>query len=388
MFTLMNKDVPLLDFIIEGTGSMEYCKPIKEYVTLPSWFGDINEWVTNRSVAKHRKHIQDILDQCNGKTPSGFIMLTHCLSLNDTLWVKPSEEDLVWDKVSLYKNNFNDIISKLSFDGSGLCGIQMSTTSPELTTDGVFDKCWVRDANGIYLMKVGSSGASNAGLEPYNEVLASAIFEVLCTDSTVYTLSKYRSHTVSKCELFTSEKYGFKSMSVYGLKSTSLPDVLRTVDRYCDVDKLRCLLIGDSVTVNPDRHLGNIGFKIDNETFDIIDMAPAFDFNRALFPYADWCEGLDDLDKWIKLHGPIIGPDYYSVAEDLMTPAIRAKLINLKDLELDIETDSKFSKERLGVINKFKNIQIDRLLGHRVQFSFTEYNALNLLYKAGNAADV
>lgn len=54
-----------------------------------------------------------------------------------------------------------------------------------------------------------------------------------------------------------------------------------------------------------------------------------------------------------------------------MTPAIRSVLINLKDLKLTIAADDTFDGERVEIINAFKNIQIDRLLGNRKQFDFT-----------------
>ena len=61
------------------------------------------------------------------------------------------------------------------FEGLGLYGVQMSSTSPELTTDGSFRKCWKKEDGVIYLYKRGISGAYNAGLEPYCEALASEI---------------------------------------------------------------------------------------------------------------------------------------------------------------------------------------------------------------------
>ena len=216
MYTLMNKDRKLLDFKIQGTGNMEYCDPVKQYEAFPFWINDINQWLTNRGAAKHRQHINDILEKCGGKTPSGFIRLTHCMSLNDTLWVKNDREHLKWADVSLYTRPFNEIISKLSFDGNGLYGEQMSTTSPELTTEGSFDKCWVREGETVILMKAGSAGADNAGMEPYSEVLASAVYESLC-NGVKYTLGRYRGKTVSRCELFTDEAWGFKPASVCGL---------------------------------------------------------------------------------------------------------------------------------------------------------------------------
>ncbi len=172
-YTLINKETPLCDFIIEGEGELELCKIVKEYKNLPFWCEDIDSWAANRSSAKHRTHVNRILEMCCGKTKSGFIALTHCLSLTDTLWVKSSNENVSWQDVNLYENNFDEVISKLSFDGNGLFGIQMSTTSPELTTDGAYDKCWLNENDGIHLIKTGSEGARNTGLEPYGEVLAS-----------------------------------------------------------------------------------------------------------------------------------------------------------------------------------------------------------------------
>ena len=276
MYTLMNKDRKLLDFKIQGTGNMEYCDPVKQYEAFPFWINDINQWLTNRGAAKHRQHINDILEKCGGKTPSGFIRLTHCLSLNDTLWVKNDREHLKWADVSLYTRPFNEIISKLSFDGNGLYGEQMSTTSPELTTEGSFDKCWVREGETVILMKAGSAGADNAGMEPYSEVLASAVYESLC-NGVKYTLGRYRGKTVSRCELFTDEAWGFKPASVCGMSGTPLPLLLKEYAKYGDEDLFRRMIAADAVTVNPDRHYGNFGFLICNDTFEKIKMAPSME---------------------------------------------------------------------------------------------------------------
>lgn len=94
IYTLMNKDVPLCDFEIVGEGELEVCNMLKQHNPMPEWTEQISGWVGARSAAKHRVHINKILDLCGGKTKSGFIALTHCLSLTDTLWVK-SEAELV-----------------------------------------------------------------------------------------------------------------------------------------------------------------------------------------------------------------------------------------------------------------------------------------------------
>lgn len=391
MYSLMNKDVKLLDFVIKGEGVLEECCIVKEYEKIPSWIVTVTEWVSNRSAAKHREHIYRLLQSMGGSTLSGFIQLTHCLSINDTLWVKSGEEDIKWENVSLYRNNFDDVISRLSFDGNGLCGKQLSTTSPELTTDGAFDKCWIRDKSGIYLIKAGTTGASNAGREPYSEVLASQVYSKLCLNNVIYYLRKYRGTIVSQCGIFTNEDYGYKPASIYNLMGKTIKQLLDEFDKFESADLFRQMVIADAITINQDRHFGNFGFLINNDTFERTTMAPVFDFNLAMFPYADWYEGFPDMDKWIKQRGPQIGFDYYTTAQALMTPSIRSELINLKDLTLYINTDSKFDDNRLAIVNEFKNIQIDRLLGNRRQFDFIRYKpevtGLNKLLNAANIVD-
>ncbi len=367
----MNKDRKVLDFDISGTGDMERAVSIQQYDSLPAWMPGINTWVANRSAAKHRRHIQKILEQWNGSTKTGFIKLTHCLSLNDTLWVKSDTENITWDQISLYKNPFDEIISKLSFDGNGLYGQLISTTSPELTTDGTYDKCWIRDEAGrIRLMKAGDTGASNLGREPYSEVMASPVYEALC-DGISYELIHYRGRTASCCNLFTDENHGFKSAAALGFSGMQLPELLELYSRYGGEDVFRGMIVADAVTANNDRHYGNFGFLINNDSYEITASAPVFDYNLAFFPQADWYEGFQNMDAWLDTRRPVLGRTYYSSAEAVMTPAIRSVLINLKDLNLTIAADDTFDGERVGIINAFKNIQIDRLLGNRKQFDFT-----------------
>ena len=53
-YTLINKETPLCDFIIEGEGELELCRIVKEYAPLPFWCVPLSTWVDNRSSAKHR----------------------------------------------------------------------------------------------------------------------------------------------------------------------------------------------------------------------------------------------------------------------------------------------------------------------------------------------
>ena len=119
---------------------------------------------------------------CGCYNLDGFIRVTHALSLNDTFWIKPINSSLEWKNVSLYENQFDETIAKIAFEG-GLYGKEFTTTSPEFGTSGSFAKCWVKEDDGIYLLKRGSEGARNAGLEPYSEMYSSQIAKIICRDA-------------------------------------------------------------------------------------------------------------------------------------------------------------------------------------------------------------
>lgn len=144
---------------------------------------EINKWLEDRKAFKHNHHLKQLMIDCGCETTEGFIKTTHAASINDTFWVKKSGEEVTWNDISFYSNDFDKTISKLAFEGLGLYGIQLSSISPELTTDGSFRKCWRKEGGEIYLYKRGISGAFNAGLEPYCEALASEIIRKADSES-------------------------------------------------------------------------------------------------------------------------------------------------------------------------------------------------------------
>lgn len=102
--------------------------------------------------------------------------MTHALPLNDTFWVREEGAALTWDEVSLYRNEFNQLISKASFDGT-VSEADVSSTSPEFGTDGYYAKCWLREGERIELVK---SGSALYQIEPLSEYLAGQLAERVC----------------------------------------------------------------------------------------------------------------------------------------------------------------------------------------------------------------
>ncbi|MBQ9283323.1 MAG: hypothetical protein IJ207_14185 [Treponema sp.] len=399
LYTLINKETPLCDFVIEGEGELELCKIVNEYKSLPFWCADIDSWVANRSSAKHRSHVNKILEMCGGKTKSGFIALTHCLSLTDTLWVKSDRENVTWREVNLYENNFDEVISKLSFDaqaaecgdlnnflsckrceaayGNGLFGIQMSTTSPELTTDGAYDKCWLNEKDGIHLIKTGSEGARNTGLEPYGEVLASQVFEKIC-NSIKYSLRRFDGRVVSDCKLFTSQDFGYRPIALFYKDKLTLPKLLEIYREFNCEDAFRRMVVADCITLNSDRHFGNFGFLVNNETFERTVLNPCFDLNMAFVPFAE--EGFDfgkspdgrelDFDEYLSKRPPVIGSDYVAPARAILTSEIKKCVEEIRETPLTVQCDNRFSEKRLSQMNMIKNVQCEKILGFDAKWEF------------------
>lgn len=378
-YALINKETPLCDFIIEGEGELELCKIVKIYAPLPLWCENIDSWVADRSSAKHRSHVNKILELCGGKTKSGFITLTHCLSLTDTLWVKSECENVSWKDVNLYDNRFDEDVSKFAFNGHDVANLQKIRIFPELTTDGAYDKCWLNEKEGIHLIKTGSSGARNAGLEPYGEVLASQVFEKLCK-SVKYDLKKYDGRVVSDCKIFTSQEYGYKPVSLFlknGVKY-GLPETLEIYREFNCEDEFRRMVVADCITLNSDRHFGNFGFLVNNETFERTAMNPCFDFNMAFVPLAE--DGFDfgvradgskpDFDEYLSKRGSVIDSDYVAPARAILTPEIKKCVEEIRETPLSVQCDDKFTEKRLSQMNMIKNVQCERILDFDSKWEF------------------
>lgn len=261
----------------------------------------------------------------------------------------------------MYKNKFNTTIAKIAFDG-GMYGENFYSTSPEFTTGGAFAKCWVRENNKIKLLKKGSSGAMNAGLEPYSEYYAAQILEALGIRHVKYNLSSKNKSIVTKCDLFTSEDYGLIPYSALS-KNGNLGHIVNFYREKGLYDFISSMVIADSVMINEDRHLGNFGFMVDNNRNKIIEPAPLFDHNISLLCYAIESD-FQDIYKYISDNnkGPRLGSDFISVAKELITPDMRRRLINMHGFVFKKHPRYNLPDWRLDALSKIVNNQIEMIL--------------------------
>lgn len=371
-YYLMNKDDRLLRFKIEKKWSDEVCVEVSSYSKRrPIGFIDIDTWVENRNYAKHKEHLSRWLKEWQINTAEGFVEMTHCLSLNDCLWVKPVSSTLCWADVNLYENEFSDISERTAFE-KGLYGLRLTSTSPEFTSEGSFAKCWKRRDRTVHLIKKGSEGFANSGLEPYSEYYAAQLAKKICRDTVSYDLEMFKGSLCSSCELFTSQEFGF--VPFYRILKDNRRQTLSSVMQICSElgfeDEFRRMIITDSITFNPDRHVGNFGFLVDNETFEIKSFAPIFDFNMALM-----CRAMEeditqeDPLKYIREYsqGHKLGGEYIEVAKAMMTSEIRCEMNKLKGNTLVRHERYNLPVERLAVLNKAVEITCDSVFGKEIK---------------------
>lgn len=359
-YLLMNQDTPWLRFTAQKDEFDEVvCKELAWYCAQrPYGYYGLTDYLRGRQAPKHRKHISELLERYGCNDLEGFLNVTHALSLNDTFWVKHEDSRLCWADISLYDNPFDELVSAAAFDGR-LSGTSLSSTSPEFGTDGFFAKCWVREGQGIFLYKCGSDTFE---VEPLSEFLATQVARRICQDVVDYDLGYYHGRLISKCMLFTSEKIGLvKAHDILPPRERSIAGILHHFEDMGFGDAFRRMCVLDALILNVDRHLGNFGVLVDNQTQEILQMAPMFDHNRSLLFDMDGGQ-LRNIAWCIGTCKPRIGTDFIATARGMLTPEIRRDVEKLWDFSFQQHSKIKAEQDRLDALTDVVRRQAERIL--------------------------
>ena len=259
-------------------------------------------WLTRRTVPRNRRNIEELMARIglSSRNVKGIIELCRGLSLNDVYWVVPDGCEDSWKDFNLYENDFSNAIAQMAFSGVGPDFREQWTSSPEFTTNGMLAKCWRRIDGNVLLYKSGTEGASNTGFEPYSEFYASQIAEAMGLGHVAYGLSRFKGRLCSTCPLFTSDRYGYVPAGRVVSRDEALVD-----PRFADI------FFFDAVIFNTDRHMGNFGYLVDNDTNEIVGAAPIFDNGYGLFSLAldrrgDSHDEFCDLRKFVSRVNPAL----------------------------------------------------------------------------------
>ncbi len=303
-FTLMNKNKKIFDFeyndeehIIE---KFERNYPNNEIYAPFGLIKDdkidknqFNRWWKNRQIPASRNGLKEILYKSNIYDKDHFDLLdskAYCLSLSDQYWVKSIDENILWEDINFFDHEFSEDIGKIFFDGNNnLSNLNLNT--PDMTSNGNYEKRWKIINGDRYLLKAGSKMINQ---EPFNEVIATKLYERILNDDEYvkYSIVYENDRAVSICKNFITketelipawkinEYYEFLDNEnkyehyIRCLNNLKIPNANILVDK---------MIICDFILANKDRHFNNFGVIRNVETLKFEKAAPLFDNGCSLW---------------------------------------------------------------------------------------------------------
>lgn len=343
-YTLRSKDTPLVDFalytdtiVLNGKAVASYRLEIEQsYVensallpkNLASDFSNTQllTWINKRKTPKNRQFVEKIMTAIeDNANPLRYVDISHALSLNDTYWITNELADERWRDFNLYQHPMDEVLANVAFTGftTKISGLR---TTAELTSSGMLKKCWSNRADGVYLLKgddfiIREDKRSQATLEYY----AAQVAEVMGCKHIAYDLEEFHHKNgnmeiICTCKLFTSENVGFVDgytflrKQGFDLDNAILDDPLiqMRIAEIVSSSRYEDMMLFDSIIANQDRHLGNWGVLVDNNTGEFLEVAPIFDNGFSLFYGASAAD---------------LQPEYH----DLYKQSLRCKYLSLDE---------------------------------------------------------
>lgn len=333
-YTLQSKDTPLLDFTLYGyTVSIHPGMDVVDYqVKIDTVYTEnrslfpknmpyppsdevVLRWIQKRKVPKNRHFVNSILRSiADDENPLKYADITFALSVNDAYWIVPKDQPAQWKECNLYDHPFDERLAQVAFTGHSQ-KISGLITTPETTASGALKKCWRRREDGIYLIKGDPFPRGDGRSEAVMEYYASQVADVMGFEHIPYQLEWFTHATGEKevicmCKLFTSAEEGYvdaaqfflhKGMDVLHLDLSNSINQVKLASLY-GKEKYADMMVFDSLICNQDRHLGNFGYMVNNDTGEFLRPAPIFDNGRSLL-YGAAVSDIQHVDTYMEESG-------------------------------------------------------------------------------------
>ena len=290
-YQLMCQDIPVVGFAVnDTTGQIVSDLHIdnREYLPLSVLYSDssrgaLQKWLDNRSVSANRQDIAAMLAAYHVETASALSFKSLGLNLSDQYWFKPEGADFGWHDVNLFENDFSEQVFRTMADTG------KPSYTPDSSSNGDLPKFWKIEQGKRVLYKEGSAPFDQ---QPYNEVFAARLLDVLELPHVNYTLVQDEEKAYSLCETFVTTTTEY----VPALEILNAVPKLNHENSYQHF--FRCaealsipvsrqevddMLLFDYLINNADRHYGNFGFIRDVQTRRFLGMAPIFDNGNSLW---------------------------------------------------------------------------------------------------------
>lgn len=304
IFTLMNKNKKILDFEYDNeehmitTVNLIY-KENEKYAP----FGlikngnvnklEFNKWWKNRQIPASRIRLKEVLKEYNIYDTDNFDLLdskAYCLSLSDQYWVKPKFKKINWKDINFFDNEFSEDIGKILIGGNSN-NLKLDLNTPDMTSNGNYEKRWKIIQNERYLVKAGGKILNQ---EPFNELIATKLYDRIL-----------KPNEYVKYELIEDENKVFSICKNFVTKDTELVPAWKINEYFKENESenkyehyINCLnklgiknakeqidkmIVCDYILANKDRHFNNFGAIRNVETLEFITVAPMFDNGCSLW---------------------------------------------------------------------------------------------------------
>lgn len=298
-FTIMHKDRKVAAIREDGTCTIYapsfmpynlYWETANDLDTRLNNLNNFYYWCSSRVLTLDRRFAKEILNSIGAKQAvtdrdrAAIAISYHGLSLTDVYWIKFNRENVSFADLSLFRHSLSGAFADVSLNGRSLTVQNAELLKPndaagDVGTQGVAPKAWIRENGTFYLLKNGDERDVKA------ELLASKIARCFRTDSVAYEPSRFEGKLVSRSQIITSE-----DASLVSMEAVDVYCVNHGLDRDAFVLKkdayaYHMMNLIDYLVGNTDRHWGNWGFLVSNDTNRLEKLYPLMDFNKSFLAY-------------------------------------------------------------------------------------------------------
>ena len=301
-YFLMHKDIKVCLMEINEDGSIFNVRRNEAAAAHFPLGGRMNNikfhnWWRDRAIPRTRHGATTALQRLGYSSVNNALVNNLALSLSDCYWIRPRTEDITWEEVNLFTNDFVDAFGEITINRDYI-DLRKKTQFDCAASQGELQKKWCIDEDGRRYMVKGNYGDSFQ--QSLNEIFATRLHEKQGFDNyTRYALVKLETdggreglgcmsydycsehaESISAWELLQTVKLKQNESWYYPLKKVCISLGMREedFDQFMDYEIMTDFLIS-----NTDRHMNNISVMRDPDTLELLGFSPIFDSGNSMF---------------------------------------------------------------------------------------------------------
>lgn len=319
-FYVMSKDTVVAEWK-EGKLKVKNEKLLPLYLGMT---GNVDRWLETRAIDYHRANSRLLKKalRLTEKDDISTVITVNAVTITDSYWIKPFDSQLQYSDVRFDNDYFSNLALNGTYDSFNRVANCRTSKTPELTNTGSFEKCW-KLKNGQWWMHKKAN---------YEEMFSELFIYRLGTKLSFKMAEYQRGNGVVKTKDFTNNaSVNFEPAYSFMGENEDYIDTINVLKDLCPcaVEHYVKMLFLDTICANPDRHTFNFGVLRNNDTGDVIGLAPNFDNNMALISRGYPRNVNSKKDLLIKLFNELLEYDeelrkYIPyVSEDIIKAAIK-----------------------------------------------------------------